>query len=318
MKVVFLDRATMGPDIQLTRPSFAHEWVEYDRTLPEEVLERARGADIIITNKAPLRAETLAQLPELKMISVAATGYDVIDIQACRERGIQVSNVRGYAIHTVPEHTFALILGLRRSIKAYVDDVIKGEWQRSGQFCFFNHPLKDLAGSRLGIIGEGAIGQSVAAIGRAFGMQPMFAAHKNVSGLGPLYTPWDEVIETADVLSIHAPLTPASRHCIAAEEFARMQQKPLIINTARGGLVDEHALVDALQAGQISGFGFDVLTTEPPVEENPIMSVIERPDVLVTPHIAWASQQARSEVWRQTVAHVDGFANGQALNALTV
>jgi len=317
MKVVFLDRSTMGPEIELTRPTFEHEWVEYDKTSPEEVLERCIGAHIVISNKAPLRAETLAQLPDLKMISVAATGYDIVDVDACRKQGVQVSNVRGYAIHTVPEHTFALILGLRRSIKAYVDDVIAGEWQRSGQFCFFNHPVKDLAGSRLGIIGEGAIGQSVASIGRAFGMEPVFAAHKNVSGLGPLYTPWDEVIETSDVISIHAPLTPKTRHCIDAAEFSRMKNKPLIINTARGGLVDEQALVDALHAGHISGFGFDVLTAEPPAPDNPLMSVLDRPDVLVTPHIAWASQQARQEVWRQTVAHVNGFAKGEALNSLT-
>lgn len=317
MKVVFLDRATMGPDIELARPSFDHEWVEYDKTRAEQVVERAQGADIVITNKAPLRAETLTQLPDLKMISVAATGYDVIDIEACRKQGIQVSNVRGYAIHTVPEHTFALILGLRRSIKAYVDDVIAGEWQSSGQFCFFNHPLSDLAGSRLGIIGEGAIGQSVASIGRAFGMEPVFAAHKNVSGLGPLYTPWDEVIATSDVISIHAPLTPATRHCIDAAEFSRMAKRPIIVNTARGGLVDEQALVDALNAGQISGFGFDVLSVEPPSPDNPLLTVLDKPNVLVTPHIAWASEQARLEVWRQTVAHVNGFFKGEALNSLT-
>ena len=317
MKVVFLDRATMGPDIELARPSFEHEWLEYEKTPADKVVERAQGADIIITNKAPIRAETLERLPDLKMISVAATGYDVIDIEACRKRGVQVSNVRGYAIHTVPEHTFALILGLRRSIKAYVDDVIAGEWQRSEQFCFFNHPLRDLAGSRLGIIGEGAIGQSVASIGRAFGMEPVFAAHKNVSGLGPLYTPWDEVIATSDVISIHAPLNPATKHCIDATEFSRMEKMPLIVNTARGGLVDEKALVDALNTGQISGFGFDVLSVEPPDPDNPLMTVLDKPNVLVTPHIAWASQQARQEVWRQTIAHVDGFSMGKALNALT-
>lgn len=317
MKVVFLDRATMGPDIELTRPAFEHEWVEYEKTREEQVLERAQDADIVITNKAPMRAETLAKLPKLKMISVAATGYDVIDLDACREHNVQVSNVRGYAIHTVPEHTFSLILGLRRSIKAYVDDVIDGQWQASGQFCFFNHPIKDLAGSRLGIIGEGAIGQSVASIGRAFGMEPVFAAHKGVSGLGPLYTPWDEVIATSDVISIHAPLTPSTRHCIDATEFSRMAKKPLIVNTARGGLVDEQAMVDALNAGQISGFGFDVLSAEPPNPENPLLTVLERPNVLVTPHIAWASQEARQEVWRQTVAHVDGYASGEAINSLT-
>lgn len=317
MKIVFLDRSTMGPDLELKRPDFEHEWVEYEKTSPDQVLERAAGATIVITNKAPLRNEVLQQLPDLKMISVAATGYDVIDIEACRKLGIQVSNVRGYAIHTVPEHTFALILGLRRAIKAYMEDVAAGEWQRSGQFCFFNHPITDLAGSRLGIIGEGAIGQSVAQIARAFGMEPVFAAHKNVEGLGPLYTPWDEVIETSDIITVHAPLTPATRHCIDAPEFAQMKKRPLIVNTARGGLINEQAAVDALKSGQISGIGFDVLTKEPPEASNPLLSVLDRPDVLLTPHTAWASLQARTEVWRQTIAHVDAFVGGQAVNAVT-
>ena len=316
MRVVFLDRATFGPTVDITRLDTPHEWVEFDKTREDQVVERLAGAQIAITNKVPLRAETLAQLPDLKMISVAATGYDVIDTVACKERGIRVSNVRGYATNTVPEHTFALLLGLRRSISAYCDDVQRGEWQRAGQFCFFNHPIKDLAGSRLGIIGEGAIGQSVATIGRAFGMQPMFAAHKGVSGLGPLYTPWDEVIETADVISLHAPLTPATRHCLGAAEFARMQRKPLIINTSRGGLVDEAALVAALDNQQIAGFGFDVLTTEPPAPDNPLLSVLDRPNVLVTPHIAWASEEAMTEVWRQTIDHVAAFIAGKPRNVL--
>lgn len=317
MRVVFLDRATFGPTVEIRRPSFEHEWVEHERTAPGDVVARLAGATVAITNKVPLREETLAQLPDLKMISVAATGYDVIDIEACKRRGIVVSNVRGYAKHTVPEHTFALLLNLRRSISAYCDDVANGEWQRADQFCFFNHPIKDLAGSRLGIVGEGAIGQSVAHIARAFGMEPVFAAHKGVDGLGPLYTPWDEVIETSDVITLHAPLTPATRHCIGAAEFERMLRRPLIINTSRGGLVDEPALVDALEAGQIAGFGFDVLTSEPPAPDNPLMSVLDRPNVLVTPHIAWASEEAMTEVWRQTIDHVEGFAAGTPRNALT-
>ena len=251
------------------------------------------------------------------MISVTATGYDVIDVDACRQYGVQVSNVRGYAKNTVPEHTFALILGLRRSLKAYVDDVIDGEWQRSNQFCFFNHPISDLAGSRLGIIGAGSIGQSVGKIGSAFGMEVVYAARKGESRFGGLYTAWDEVIETSDILSIHAPLTDATRNSISHDEFSRMQQKPLLINTARGGFVDEHAVVDALLAGQISGIGFDVLSSEPPVADNPLLSVQHRPDVLLTPHVGWASRQARQEVWRQTIEHVEAYVNGIHLNTVT-
>ena len=317
MRVVFLDRATFGPTVDITPPDFPHEWVQHDRTSEDQVVERLQGAQVAITNKAPIREAMLKQLPELKMISVAATGFDVIDIAACKDAGVQVSNVRGYAKNTVPEHTFSLILGLRRSIAAYCDDVINGEWQKANQFCFFNHPIKDLAGSRLGIIGEGAIGQSVAHIGRAFGMEPVFAAHKGVDGLGPLYTPWEEVIETSDVISIHAPLTPSTRNCLSTNEFAKMKRQPLIINTSRGGLVDEAALVAALDAKQIAGFGFDVLTKEPPEQNNPLMSVLDRPNVLVTPHIAWASEEAMSEVWRQTISAVNAFENGVQENVLT-
>lgn len=317
MHVVFLDRATFGPTVEITPPDFPHQWTQYDRSSEDQVLERLQGADIAITNKAPIRKNMIRQLPNLKMISVAATGYDVIDLDACKAAGIQVSNVRGYAKHTVPEHTFSLILGLRRSISAYCDDVVNGEWQKADQFCFFNHPIKDLAGSRLGIIGEGAIGQAVANIGRAFGMEPVFAAHKGVQGLGPLYTPWDEVIETSDVISLHAPLTPSTRNSLSTVEFARMKKAPLIINTARGGLVDEAALVAALDAGQIAGFGFDVLTKEPPVPDNPLMKVLDRPNVLVTPHIAWASEEAMNEVWRQAISAVNAFEKGVQENVLT-
>ncbi len=317
MRIVFLDRATIGPNVSITRPRSDHEWVEHDRSAQADVVERLQGATVAISNKVPIRAEQLAQLPDLKMISVAATGYDVIDVSACAEHGITVSNVRGYAVHTVPEHTFALILGLRRSIAAYQQDVMNGEWQKAAQFCFFNHPIKDLAGTRLGIIGEGAIGQTVAGIARAFGMQAVFAAHKGSDGLGPLYTPWQEVIETADIITLHAPLTDQTRHCIGREEFDQMQRKPLLINTARGGLVDEHAMVDALEAGKISGFAFDVLTSEPPAADNPLMQVLDRPDVIVTPHIAWASDEAMQEVWRQTIDHIDAFLDGQPRNTLT-
>lgn len=317
MRVVFLDRATFGPTVDITPPEFPHEWVQHDRTREDQVVERLQGADIAITNKAPIRESMLTHLPNLKMISVAATGYDVIDIGACKASGIQVSNVRGYAKHTVPEHTFSLILCLRRSIAAYRNDVINGEWQKADQFCFFNHPIKDLAGSRLGIIGAGVIGQSVATIGRAFGMETVFAAHRGVEGQGSLYTPWDEVIETSDIISLHAPLTPATRHCISSAEFANMKKKPLIINTSRGGLVDEAALVAALDSGQIAGFGFDVLSKEPPAENNPLMQVLERPNVIVTPHIAWASEEAMTEVWRQTISAVNAFNEGRKENVLT-
>ncbi len=313
-RIVFLDRSTIGPSVALTKPSFPHEWVEYDRTAPDQVVERLKGAEIAVCNKVPIRRASIEQLPDLKMICIPATGYDAFDIEACKERGIVVSNVRGYATNTVPEHAFALILALRRGIVGYRQDVIEGRWQQEDQFCFFTHPINDLAGSTLGIVGEGSLGQGVARLGQAFGMRTLFAAHKNVQGLGPLYTPWDEVLETADVISLHSPLMPATRDMIAAPEFAKMKKKPLLINCARGGLVDEAALVEALDKGQIAGAGFDCLTSEPPKADNPLLKVLGRPNVIVTPHVAWASNEAMQTLWDQVVAHIENFHAGRPSN----
>ena len=315
-RIVFLDRATIGPTVTLTRPGFAHEWAEHEATTAAEVAERLDGATIAITNKVPIGAATLAALPDLRMIAVAATGYDVVDVAACRERGIVVANVRGYAVHTVPEHTFALILALRRSLIGYRRDVIAGEWQRAGQFCFFSHPIGDLHGATLGIIGEGTIGQSVARLGQAFGMRTLFAAHKGVSGLGPLYTPWDEVLETSDVITLHAPLMPATRNLIALPEFRQMRRRPLVINASRGGLVNEEDLVRALDEDLIAGAGFDCLTTEPPGEDHPFWRILERPNVIVTPHVAWASAEAMQEVWDQVIANLESFERGAPSNVV--
>ena len=315
-RIVFLDSDTIGPTVQLNRPTHEHEWIAYDRSTPDEAIERLQHADIAITNKVPIRADALSMLPDLKMIAVAATGYDVIDIAACTERGITVSNVRGYAVNTVPEHAFALIFALRRNLIGYRSDVIRGKWQESGQFCFFSHDIRELSGSRLGIIGEGAIGQAVANIGRALGMDTVFAAHKGVEGLGPLYTPFDEVIETSDVITLHAPLFPSTRHMISTPEFEAMKKKPILVNTARGGLVDESALVDALERGLITGAGFDVLTTEPPTPDNPMLAVLDRPNVIVTPHVAWASHEAMQTLWDQMISHIDNFLDGRPSNVV--
>jgi glycerate dehydrogenase len=304
----------MGPAFELAKPAVEHDWIEYDRTDPEDIVERLRGAEIAVTNKVGLGKAELSQLPELRLIVIPATGYDAFDIEACREHGIIVSNVRAYATNTVPEHTFALILALRRGLVGYRQDVIDGKWQAARQFCFFTHPINDLAGSTLGIIGEGAIGQSVARIGEAFGMRTLFAAHKGVEGMGPLYTPFEEVLETSDVITLHCPLTPATRNLIAAREFARMKRRPLLINCGRGGLIDEAALVAALDEGQIAGAGIDCLTSEPPLPTNPLLNVLERRNVIVTPHTAWASDEARGIVWRQVIELIEAYCRGEATN----
>ncbi len=315
-KIVFLDRATMGPSVDLTRPQAPHDWDQHDRSSADDVVSRLKGAQVAITNKVPITRTALEQLPELKFITVAATGYDVIDLAACRDHGVTVSNVRGYAINTVPEHTMALILSLKRAIPGYRQAVLDGRWHEENQFCFFDYPISDLAGAKIGIIGEGVIGQAVARLAQAFGMQPLFAAHKGVEGLGPLYTPFDQMLEQSDVITCHAPLTPATRDVLAMADFRKMKRRPIIINTARGGLVNEADAVVALEEGLISGLGFDVLTTEPPSADNPIYQVAARPDVIVTPHTAWASDQAMAEVWRQVVESIDAFLAGSPVRTL--
>ncbi len=316
MRIAFLDRQTLAPSVNLRRPSFVHDWVEYDHTAPEQVADRAARAEIVIVNKVPLHAAALAQLPHLKLIAVAATGTDIVDLEACRARGVLVCNIRGYAVHTVPEHVFAMILALRRNLFAYREAVQRGRWQQSDRFCLLDHPIGDLHGARLGIIGEGAIGEAVAAIGRAFGMTPLFAAHRGRSGMGPLYTPWDEVLATSDVITLHCPLTPATRGLMGAAEFQAMGRRPLLINTARGGLIDAAALIAALDTGRIAGAAIDVLPVEPPPADEPLLALADRPNVLITPHVAWASAAAMQTLADQLIDNIEAFVAGQPVNVV--
>jgi glycerate dehydrogenase len=278
--------------------------------LPEEVAGRIADADIVITNKVPLRREALSRAPGLKLIAVAATGYDIIDVDVCAAFGVTVSNIRNYAINTVPEHTFALILALRRSIAAYRQSIAAGDWQRSGQFCYFDYPINDLSGSTLGIIGDGVLGRAVADLGRAFGMRVLFSSYKGVSGMGPLYTPFEDVLRQSDVITLHAPLMPSTQNLIGAPEFAQMERRPLLINTARGGLVDEGALYEALVNRQIAGAGFDVVTTEPPPADHPFMRLLDLPNFILTPHVAWASREAIQALADQLIENIELFQRG--------
>jgi glycerate dehydrogenase len=316
LHIVFLDRGTLSPQTTLRPFGFPHTLVTHERTLPEQVAERIADADIVVLNKVRLAAAHLAAAPRLKMVAVAATGTDNVDLPACKARGVVVSNIRNYAVHTVPEHTFALIFALRRSICAYRDAVRAGRWQQAAQFCFFDYPIRDLAGSTLGIIGDGVLGQSVAALGRALGMRVLFAGHKGRSGQGSLYVPFEQALAESDVLTLHCPLNARTRHMIGAPEFALMARKPLLINTARGGLVDEQAVGPALAAGQISGAAFDVVSVEPPSVDHPFMALVERPDFILTPHVAWASDEAIQSLADQLVANVDAFVRGEPRNCV--
>jgi glycerate dehydrogenase len=313
-RVVFLDRASLKARM---RPfAFAADYIEHQKTAAAEVAARLEGADIALINKVPMRAETLQRLPRLKMIAVAATGYDVVDVAFCKQHGIAVANIRNYAVHTVPEHTFALILALRRNLIGYRQDVEAGLWNRSEQFCLFTHDIGDLYGATLGIIGEGAIGQATAAIGRAFGMRVLFADHPPPKMQGVQFTPFEEVLAQSDVLSLHCPLLPATRNLIDIRAFRKMKRNALLINSARGGLVDEAALIQALDEGLIAGAGFDVLTTEPPTDGHPLLDV-RRPNFILTPHVAWASDGAMQFLADQLVDNVDAWVAGKPRHLVT-
>lgn len=313
-RVVFLDRASLKA--RLRKFAFPAEYVEHQKTDCSEIVGRLNGADIAIINKIPMRADTLEQLPQLKMIAVAATGYDVVDVPYCQQHGIAVANIRNYAIHTVPEHVFAMILALRRNLLSYRQDVEAGVWNKSEQFCFFTHDIGDLYGATLGIIGEGAIGQGTAAIGRAFGMRVLFADHPPPKTQGVQFTPFDAVLAQADVISLHCPLTPATRNLIDLAAFRKMKRNVLLINTARGGLVDEAALIQALDAELIAGAGFDVLTVEPPTNGHPLLDV-RRPNFILTPHVAWASDGAMQFLADQLLDNIDAWVAGKPQHLVT-
>ncbi len=316
LQIVFLDRETIPTRTDLRHLSFPHELTLYGRTAKNLVAERIAQADIVITNKAPVDQAALASAPRLKLIAVAATGTDVIDVKACHARGIVVSNVRGYATRTVPEHVFALIFALRRSISAYRDSVKAGRWHESQQFCYFDYPIKDLAGSTLGVIGDGMLGQAVASIGRALNMRVLFAGRKGVAKSGALYTPFEKMLGDCDIISLHCPLNAQTRNMIDDEEFAHMTRRPLLINTARGGLVNEAALGRALRSGQISGAGFDVASPEPPDMQHPLMQLLDLPNFILTPHIAWASEEAIQSLANQLMDNIEAFYQGAPNNVV--
>jgi glycerate dehydrogenase len=309
--IVFLDRASIRANLR--RPAFEHTWRDYPATAPAEVVTRLHDATIAVSNKVPLLAAGLAQLPRLRFIAVCATGTNNVDLDYCRAHHVVVSNIRGYAVHTVPEHVFMLALALRRNLFAYRDDVRRGDWQRATQFCLFNHSVADLHGSTLGIIGHGALGQSVARLGAAFGMRVLTAEHKDATSIRPGRTPFHTVIAEADVITLHCPLTEQSRNLIGREELQRMRRHAVLINAARGGLVDEAALADALRRGAIGGAGFDVLTAEPPRSGNPLLD-LDLPNFILTPHCAWASDDAMQIMADQLIENIDAFAHGEPRN----
>ena len=314
LRLVQLEGESLIADVR--RPAFDHAWVEHARTAPSQVIERLAGATIAITNKVPIDAASIAALPELKMIAISATGTNNVDLGACRERGIVVSNIRGYAGHTVPEHVMALLLALSRNLVAWRESLQAGGWQRSEQFCLFDHPIRDLHGATLGLIGAGTLGNGVARLAEAFGMRVLRAERKGAVVIRPGYTGFGEVLAVADAISLHCPLTADTLNLIGESELQMMKPSALLINTARGGIVDEAALIRALKAGWIGGAGFDVITAEPPPAGHPMLdpALLALPNFLLTPHVAWSSRPAMQTLADQLIDNIEAFVAGAPKN----
>jgi glycerate dehydrogenase len=313
MNIVFLDRDsfTRGIEFRAARLK-GGAWRDYPQTPPALVLERARDAEVVITNKVRLPGEILAALPGLRLVAAAATGVDNIDIETARARGIGVCNVRGYAQRSVPEHVFALLFALRRNLVAYHQAARDGTWSHSDFFCLHTYPIEDLAGSTLGVIGGGTLGRSVAQLGEALGLRVLIAEQRGAA-LRPGRVAFEDVLRSSDAVSLHLPLTHATRHLIGTAELAIMKPGAVLINTARGGVVDEDALLAALRGGRLAGAAMDVLAQEPPPVDHPLI-VADLPNLIITPHVAWASRQAQQKLADEVIENIAAFLRGELRN----
>jgi len=316
MKIVLPDAFTANPgDLSWSEVESLGECVFHERTPVAEMAARCAGAEVVLTNKAVLNAEVIAALPELKYIGVCATGYNIVDVAAAKERGIVVTNVPAYSTASVAQLVFALILELTHGVGHHAQRVRGGAWQECPDFSFADQPLLELDGRTLGIIGFGDIGSAVARIGVAFGMKVLASrrtwAQQPPAGVTPATT--DEIFAQSDFISLHCPLTDETKHLIGERTLGMMKSSAFLINTGRGPLVDEAALAEALTEGQIAGAGLDVLSVEPPSAGNPLIAA---PNCLITPHIGWATREARARLIKQVAANLAGWQAGQPVNVI--
>jgi glycerate dehydrogenase len=311
-RIVVLDGYALNPgDLSWDAFSELGEFEVFDRTPVDRVVERSRGAAALLLNKTPLRAGTLAQLPDLRYVGVLATGYDVVDAAAAREKGIAVTNIPTYGTDSVAQFAFALILELCHRVQRHSDDVASGGWAKSPDWSYHVSPLIELAGKTLGVIGYGRIGRQTAAIGRAFGMNIL--AHDPVAPTGPEMVGLEELLRQSDVVTLHCPLTADNRGLINTERLRFMKPSAFLINTARGPLVVEQDLADALNSGKLGAAGLDVLPVEPPKNGSPLMGA---KNCIVTPHIAWATREARSRLMQTAVNNLRAFLAGNPQNVV--
>ena len=309
MNIVFLDSTGIPASHRIPSFSFPHQLTEYAHTAAEQILARAKDADIIITSKVILNHEILSQLPKLKLIAVTATGTNNIDLVAAEALGITVKNVTGYSSVTVPEHVIGMIYALKhRLIDYHRDQLLTERWATCGQFCYVDYPISDVQGSTLGIIGRGCIGNEVARLAQAVGMRVLFAEHQHATTIREGYTAFDEVLKQADVISLHCPLTPQTEQLINAKTLALMKPNACLINTGRGGLINEADLLQALQSGKLAGAALDVLVKEPPASDDALwLAAKTQPNLLITPHVAWASDSALTTLVNKVAQNIEEF-----------
>ena len=308
MNIVFLDSTAIPKHIPIPRPSFPHNWVEYEYTSAEQTIERAKDADIIITSKVILSREVLQQLPKLKLIAITATGTNNVDLDAAKELGVTVKNVTGYSATTVPEHVLGMIFALKHSLAGWQRDQIAGKWTESKQFCYFDYPITDVKGSTLGVFGKGCLGKEVGRLAELLGMKVLYAEHRNATMCREGYTPFEEVLKQADILTLHCALTETTKNLINKETLSLCKKGTYLINTGRGPLIDEQAVCDALKSGQLGGAALDVLVKEPPEKNNPLIELAKTmPNLIITPHIAWASDSAVTTLTKKVTQNIEDF-----------
>jgi len=316
MKIVVLDGYTLNPgDLSWDDLKALGECAIYDRTPAEQTVPRAKAAQIVLTNKVVLDRETIEQLPEMKYIGVLATGYNVVDVEAARERGIPVTNVPTYGTDSVAQMVFAHLLNLTQHVAHQAQTVRDGRWAESPDFCYWDYPLIELKDLTLGIVGYGRIGRATGRLGRAFGMKIIAhdVAVKPEEHPDMEFVEVDEVFRRADVVTLHCPLTPQTENLVNAERLALMKPTAFLINTSRGPVVDQRALADALNAGRLAGAGLDVLAVEPPERDNPLLTA---KNCYITPHIAWATRSARARLMQTVVDNVTAFLEGRPQNVV--
>ncbi len=317
IRIVYLDRGGLPQRIQIPTPKGNISWINYDVSSQTEAVERAKDAQIIVTNKTPITEELLSNCPLVRHIAVTATGYNVVDLSACKRRGISISNVPSYAATTVSEHVIACALTLRRQIFDYRDRVIRGDWEKSSVFCLFGTPFEDLSGATLGLIGLGEIGASVATKAAALGMEVVFSSRSKRAHPNARQVELEYLLEQSDIVSIHCDLNDSTRGLINARALNTMKESAVLINTARGGIVNEASVVRALENGKLGGFATDVSEQEPPSETSVLMPIANKTNVIITPHIAWTSEQAMQYLANTVSKNIESFLAGNPLNLVT-